>query len=128
MSPEQVNREFKFVIDLMPQIVWATQPDGYHDFYNQRWYEFTGLTYEETKNKGWSLVLHPDDYEQTWKVWQNSLDTGQTYEIEYRMRKFDGTYRWFLARAQPLREFRSNEKCCRNWNAPKRSCIGLMPI
>ncbi len=108
MSPEQVNREFKFVIDLMPQMVWATQPDGYHDFYNQRWYEFTGLTYEETKNKGWSLVLHPDDYERTWKVWQNSLDTGMTYEIEYRMKKFDGTYRWFLARAEPLRDDSGN--------------------
>lgn len=108
MSPEQVNREFKFVIDLMPQMVWATQPDGYHDFYNQRWYEYTGLTYEETKNKGWSLVLHPDDYERTWKVWQNSLDHGMTYEIEYRMKKFDGTYRWFLARAEPLRDDSGN--------------------
>lgn len=103
-SLEQMAREFKFVIDLMPQMVWATQPDGYHDFYNQRWYDFTGLSYEETKDKGWSLVLHPDDYERSWKVWKNSLDTGALYEIEYKMRKFDGSYRWFLARAQPLRD------------------------
>lgn len=104
VSLEQLVKEFRFVIDLMPQMVWATQPDGYHDFYNQRWYEFTGLSYEETKDKGWSLVLHPDDYERAWKVWQNSLDTGAPYEIEYRMRKFDGTYTWFLARAEPLRD------------------------
>ena len=103
-SAEQIAREFKFVIDLMPQMVWATQPDGYHDFYNQRWYDYTGLTYEETKDKGWSLVLHPDDYERSWEVWKKSLDTGALYEIEYRMRKFDGTYNWFLARAQPLRD------------------------
>ncbi len=103
-STEQMAREFKFVIDLMPQMVWATQSDGYHDFYNQRWYDFTGLTYEETKNKGWSLVLHPDDYERSWKVWKHSLDTGDPYEIEYRMRKADGTYKWFLARAHPLRD------------------------
>lgn len=104
ISPEQIAREFKFVIDLMPQMVWATQPDGYHDFFNQRWYDFTGLTYEKTKDKGWSLVLHPDDFEGAWKVWKISLDTGAPYEIEYRMRKFDGTYNWFLARAQPLRD------------------------
>ena len=103
-SPEQIAREFKFVIDLMPQMVWATKPDGYHDFYNQRWYDYTGLSYEETKDKGWSLVLHPDDFDRSWKVWQNSLNTGALYEIEYRMRKFDGTYNWFLARAQPLKD------------------------
>ncbi len=104
ISPEQMAREFKFVIDLMPQMVWATQPDGFHDFFNQRWYEYTGLSYEDTKDKGWSLVLHPNDYERTWEVWKNSLDTGATYVIEYRMKKFDGTYNWFLARAQPLRD------------------------
>lgn|GEM_PF-4169484 len=75
MSLEQNAREFKFVIDLMPHMVWATKPDGYHDFYNQRWYDFTGLTYEETKDKGWSLVLHPDDYDRAWEVWRHSLDT-----------------------------------------------------
>jgi len=104
VSIEQLVREFKFVIDLMPQMVWATQPEGYHDFFNQRWYEYTGLSYEDTKDKGWSLVLHPADYARTWEVWQNSLNTGALYEIEYRMRKFDGTYIWFLARAQPLRD------------------------
>lgn len=104
ISLSQIVKEFKFVIDLMPQMVWATNPDGYHDFFNERWYEFTGLSYEETKDKGWSLLLHPDDFDRTWEVWQHSLDTGATYEIEYRMRKFDGTYRWFLARAQPLRD------------------------
>lgn len=103
-TAEQMAREFKFVIDFMPQMVWATQPDGYHDFFNQRWYDFTGLTYEDTKDKGWSLVLHPDDYERSWEVWKHSLDTGEPYEIEYRMRMFDGTYNWFLARAQPLRD------------------------
>lgn len=104
LSLKQLTKEFKFFIDLMPQMVWATQPDGYHDFYNQRWFEFTGLSYEQTKDKGWSIVLHPNDYERSWKVWRKSLDTGAPYEIEYRMRKFDGTYTWFLARAQPLRD------------------------
>lgn len=100
---QSLIQEFKFVTDFMPQMVWATQPDGYHDFYNKRWYDYTGLNYEQTKDKGWSLVLHPDDYERTWKVWEQSLRTGRTYEIEYRMRRNDGEYRWMLARAIPLR-------------------------
>ena len=100
---QKVVKEFQFVIDFMPQMVWATRPDGYHDFFNKRWYEFTGLSYEETRDKGWSLVLHPDDYDRTWEVWKHSLETGVTYEIEYRMKRYDGTFNWFLARAQPLR-------------------------
>lgn len=95
-------RQFTFVTDFMPQIVWATQPDGSHDFYNRRWYEFTGLTYEESFGEGWARVLHPDDVERTTQVWQHSLDTGQLYEIEYRMRRHDGMYRWLLARALPM--------------------------
>ncbi|HEU0111287.1 MAG TPA: chemotaxis protein CheB [Flavisolibacter sp.] len=100
---QELFQEFKFVTDFMPQMVWVTRPDGYHDYYNKGWYEFTGLTFEETKNEGWSLVLHPDDYERTWKVWNDSLATGKTYQVEYRMRRYDGQYRWFLARAVPLK-------------------------
>jgi two-component system, chemotaxis family, CheB/CheR fusion protein len=101
---QSLIQEFKFVTDFMPQMVWATEPDGYHNFFNKRWYDFTGLDYEQTKDKGWSLVLHPDDYTRTWKVWENCLQTGKTYDIEYRMRRHDGEYRWFLARALPLRD------------------------
>jgi two-component system CheB/CheR fusion protein len=101
-------QEFKFVTDFMPQMVWATQPDGYHDFFNKQWYDFTGLDFEQTKNKGWSLILHPEDYDRAWKVWEHSLKTGKTYEIEYRMRRWDGEYRWFLARALPLRDTEGN--------------------
>jgi two-component system CheB/CheR fusion protein len=103
---EELHRliqEFTFVTDFMPQMVWATQADGYHDFFNKGWFDYTGLDYEQTKNEGWSLVLHPDDYERTLKVWNESLHTGKLYEIEYRMRRHDGVYRWFLARALPMR-------------------------
>jgi PAS domain S-box-containing protein len=90
--------------DFMPQIVWSTDADGYHDFYNQRWYEYTGLNYEESKNEGWSRVLHPDDAAHTWRLWNHSLKTGAYYEVEYRMRRSDGQYRWLLARAMPVRD------------------------
>ncbi|RYY38654.1 MAG: PAS domain S-box protein [Chitinophagaceae bacterium] len=89
--------------DFMPQIVWATDAAGYHDFFNKRWYEYTGLSYAQTKGEGWSTVLHPDDAPRAWQVWQHSLDTGASYEIEYRMRRADGQYRWLLARATAIR-------------------------
>ncbi|RYZ31049.1 MAG: PAS domain S-box protein [Chitinophagaceae bacterium] len=101
---QKAIEEFQFVTDFMPQMVWSTKPDGYHDFYNKGWYDFTGLSYEETKDKGWSLVLHPDDYTRAWKVWKESLATGKPYEIEYRLRRHDGMYRWFLARALPMQD------------------------
>ena len=102
---EELNKivqEFTFVTDFMPQIVWATRADGYHDFYNQQWYSYTGLTYEQTKDTGWNQVLHPDDQERAWKIWRHSLATGEPYEIEYRLCGGGGRYRWFLARALPM--------------------------
>ena len=97
-------REFRFVTDFMPQMVWSALPDGYHDYYNKRWYEYTGLAYEGTKGDGWATVLHPDDQKAAWKAWSHSLNTGDPYEIEYRFRRHDGEYQWFLGRALPLKD------------------------
>ena len=99
----QLIQEFTFVTDFLPQMVWATQPDGYHDFFNKGWYLFTGLTQEQTIEEGWLLVLHKEDYERTLNTWHESLRTGNPYQVEYRMRRHDGLYFWFLARALPLR-------------------------
>lgn len=96
------NEEFEFVTDFMPQMVWVTKPDGDHVFYNKGWYEYTGLSYEQTRGEGWNSVLHPHDQPRAWKVWRHSLQTGAHYEIEYRIRRHDGEYRWFLGRAQPM--------------------------
>lgn len=101
---ESSDARIKLIADTMPQLVWTTAPDGYHDFYNRRWYEYTGLTYEQTKGVGWNAVLHPDDLQRTQEVWAKSLQTGADYEIEYRIRRHDGVYRWFLGRALPLRD------------------------
>lgn len=105
VEEERKEREdqFRTMSDFVPQMVWATDPQGNHDFYNERWHEFTGLSYEETKDTGWSLVLHPHDFESAWKRWNHSLQTGDLYETEYRMRRADGAYRWLLSRAMPLR-------------------------
>ncbi len=98
----KANEDFQFVTDFVPQMVWVTLPDGNHVFYSKRWYEYTGMTLEASKGEGWNNVLHPDDRERAWKVWKRSLETGEEYEIEYRIKGQDGDYRWFLARAVPM--------------------------
>ena len=105
---EKLIDEFKFVTDFMPQMVWATTAEGYHDFYNKGWYDYTGLSYEQSKGKGWNTVLHPADQNRAWLVWQHSMETGEPYEIEYRFRRHDGQYRWFLGRALPHRDENGN--------------------
>lgn len=65
MKVEESNQEFKFVTDFMPQIIWATKLDGYHEFYNKQWYDYTGLTYEQSKDTGWNAVVHQDDQKRT---------------------------------------------------------------
>lgn len=100
---QKVLEEFRFVTDFIPQMVWSTKPDGYHDFYNKQWYDYTGRSFEETRGKNWNAVLHPEDQQRASKIWKQSLQTGDPYEIEYRLRKYDGEYRWFLGRALPLR-------------------------
>ena len=95
--------EFRTITETMPQIVWATLPDGYHDFYNARWYEFTGVAEGSTDGAGWNDIFHPDDQEEAWKRWRHSLETGALYEIEYRLRHHSGEYRWVLGRAQAVR-------------------------
>lgn len=95
--------QFRSITEAMPQMVWATRPDGYHDFFNARWYEFTGVPDGSTDGTGWNGIFHPDDQERASARWQHSLSTGELYEIEYRLRHHSGAYRWVLGRAQPVR-------------------------
>ena len=96
--------KFGVLTDAMPQMVWSTLPDGFHDYYNAQWYEFTGVPYGSTDGEGWNGMFHPDDQARAWARWQHSLDTGETYEIEYRLRHHSGEYRWTLGRALPVRD------------------------
>jgi PAS domain S-box-containing protein len=95
---------FRTLADTMPQMVWSTLPDGYHDYYNARWYEFTGAPVGTTDGEGWNGMFHVEDQERAWTVWRRSLTTGAPYQIEYRLRHHDGTYRWVLGRALPIRD------------------------
>ncbi|MEX1197838.1 MAG: EAL domain-containing protein [Pseudohongiellaceae bacterium] len=96
--------EFRTLIETMPQIVWVTLPDGWHLQFNQHWFDFTGLTLHESLGQGWNPAFHPDDQERAAKRWQEAITTGEPYEIEYRLRRADGVYRWMLGRALPLRD------------------------
>ncbi|MEC3912312.1 PAS domain-containing protein [Sphingobium sp. CR2-8] len=98
------DRMFRTLSDAMPQMVWSTLPDGYHDYYNARWYDYTGVQAGSTDGEGWNDMFHPDDQERAWSRWRNSLETGEPYEIEYRLRHHSGEYRWTLGRALPIRD------------------------
>jgi PAS domain S-box-containing protein len=95
---------FATLADTMPQMVWSTLPDGYHDYYNARWYEFTGVPAGSTDGEAWNGMFHPDDQERAWSRWRHSLATGEPYQIEYRLRHRTGHYRWTLGRALPIRD------------------------
>jgi PAS domain S-box-containing protein len=93
---------FLFLADAMPQIVWKATPDGKLSYYNQRWYDFTGLTPDQTRNWGWTQVLHPDDLQNSIERWTRAYTSGTPFEVEHRYRRgSDGEYRWHLARALP---------------------------
>ncbi len=98
------DRRFQAMAGAMPQMVWTTQPDGYHDFYNERWYDFTGVPRGSTDGEAWNGMFHPEDQERAWTRWRHSLATGEPYEVEYRLRHHTGAYRWTLGRAMPLRD------------------------
>lgn len=101
---ETVSGLFSTLADAMPQIVWATDADGAHFYYNRRWYEYTGMTEADSMGFGFAIPLHPDDHERTLKRWRQAWEAGEDYDIEYRFRRFDGVYRWFVGRAMPIRD------------------------
>lgn len=101
--------KFRAIADSMPQMVWSTRPDGHHDYFNQRWYDFTGAPPGTTDGPGWNDMFHPEDRDRAWESWRHSLVSGEPYEIEYRLRRRDGVYRWVLGRALPVRDKATGE-------------------
>jgi len=86
----------------MPQIVWATTPDGKNIYFNHRWVDYTGMTLEESYGDGWNKPFHPDDQKRAWDAWANATKNRGIYSIESRLRAADGSYRWFLVRGEPM--------------------------
>ncbi|MDO9608985.1 MAG: PAS domain-containing protein [Brevundimonas sp.] len=95
--------QFRVLADAMPQMVWSTRPDGFHDYYNARWYEFTGVPAGSTDGEGWNDMFHPEDQPKAMDRWRRCLASGEPYEIEYRLKHHSGVYRWTLGRAVAVR-------------------------
>jgi PAS domain S-box-containing protein len=98
------ERDLIQIINTIPMLAWSTRPDGYVEFLNQRWLDFTGLSAEQASGFGWSVAVHPDDVQGLVEYWQTALASGSGVDVEARLRRFDGQYRWFLFRADPLRD------------------------
>jgi len=94
----------RLIIDTIPVPAWSSRPDGSSAFINQRWLDYTGISVEEALGWGWKSVVHPDDLDRTMEYWQAILADREERELEARLRRFDGAYRWFLFRVSPLRD------------------------
>ncbi len=95
---------FRAITDAMPQMVWSTRADGYHDYFNRRWYALTGTTPEQVMGDGWFPRVHPEDRDRVRARWRATIATGEPYEVECRLRMADGSYLWTLSRALPVRD------------------------
>jgi PAS domain S-box-containing protein len=102
-SQRESDARFAAITNSIDNMIWSTQPDGFHDYFNDRWYEFTGVPHGSTDGEGWNGIFHPEDQDRAWTVWRNSLATGDPYEIEYRLRHHSGEYRWVIGRAHCVR-------------------------
>ena len=96
--------EFRSLAESMPQIVWATLPDGSNIYFNQQWVDYTGMTMEESHGNGWNAPFHPDDKQRAWDAWQRATQHNERYSLECRLRRADGVYRWWLIRGEPMRD------------------------
>ena len=93
------QQRYRNLAESIPQIVWMADPDGEIHYYNQRWFDYTGLSLEQSRGSGWKAAVHPDDLPQCLKLWRGALRSGVPCEIECRLRRWDGSYRWHLVRA-----------------------------
>jgi diguanylate cyclase (GGDEF)-like protein/PAS domain S-box-containing protein len=94
---------FQTMAEAVPEIIWTATPDGEDDFFNQRCFDYTGRTFDQLRGSAWKEIVHPDDAENCYSTWQTALRSGQSYDVEYRLRGKDGNFRWFLGRANPIR-------------------------
>jgi PAS domain S-box-containing protein len=96
------EKKLQIMLDSLPQIAWTTRPNGEIDFFNQRWYDYTGLSFDESKASGWQQIIHPDDLQYNMGIYQSILLSQKAGEFEIRERGYDGVYRWHLVRLRPL--------------------------
>ena len=98
------EERFRTLANLVPSLVWLAGPDGGITYLNDRWYEYSGQTPENAMPDGWTRAVHPDDAAAVETAWSKALGSGEPYSMEIRFRRHDGVYRWYVARALPLRD------------------------
>jgi PAS domain S-box-containing protein len=98
------QRNLRLTIDTMPVLSWSALGDGTADFFNKQWLDYTGLSLEKAQGEGWAQAFHPDDLDRVNDYWRSHIRSGEPGEVEARLRRFDGSYRWFLLRGNPLRD------------------------
>jgi len=105
---EEARSSQNALANTIPALVWSALPDGSRDFHSRRWLEFTGVSAAEAAGDGWAAVFHPEDRARVVDKWHLAVATGKPFEVEARGRSAGGEYRWFLVRAEPLRDQRGN--------------------
>ena len=100
---QKSESKLRHVIDAIPALAWCNLPDGSNEFLNKRWHEYTGLSPEQSHGWGWQAAFHPEDLPLLMEKWMKMLVSGESDEVEARLRRHDGVYRWFLIRAEPFR-------------------------
>jgi diguanylate cyclase (GGDEF)-like protein/PAS domain S-box-containing protein len=95
---------FRTLAESLPEMIWTADPDGMDDFFSGKWFKYTGLTPEQSMGIGWTVAIHPDDVAPCLAKWKAAQTSGEPYEVEYRFRRADGIYRWFLGRGNPIRD------------------------
>jgi two-component system CheB/CheR fusion protein len=98
------EERLRTVADNVPQVIWTNEAGGKANYFNRRWYEYSGLSHEESVGPGWQAIVHPDDAPASVERWEEALARGEVFDAEYRLRRHDGAYRWFIGRNVPLRD------------------------
>ena len=102
------ENQFRQMIDDIPALAWSCLPNGSGEFLNKQWLDYTGLSVEPASALRWKVIVHPDDLENLMNTWCRHLASEEPAEVEARLRRFDGEYRWFLVRAVPIRDKQNN--------------------
>jgi PAS domain S-box-containing protein len=100
----QADTVLRTIVNNLPELAWSTRADGFIDFYNQRWFDYTGTTLEEMEGWGWQRVHDPVILPRVLEMWAHSIESGEAFEMEFPIRAADGSFRWFLTRVTPLRD------------------------
>ncbi|MBI3651162.1 MAG: PAS domain-containing protein [Acidobacteria bacterium] len=95
---------FRTLAEAVPQVVWVCNPDGMNIYFNQRWGDYTGMSLEESYGTGWNAPFHAEDKQRAWEAWERATKNSEPYDLECRLRQYDGSYHWFLIRGVPLRD------------------------